>query len=155
MSPHEHDACPPPRPPIGPSRAVVLVTMCVGYFLVLLDVTVVNVALPSIRTGLHPSVAGLQWVVDGYALALASLMLAGGTIGDLRGHRRVVLAGLAVFGLGSLGCGLAPAGRESAASRWPPVRCWEARWSRPSAGARCSWSTCRSSSAHCSWQRGS
>lgn len=109
MSPHEHDACPPPRPPIGPSRAVVLVTMCVGYFLVLLDVTVVNVALPSIRTGLHPSVAGLQWVVDGYALALASLMLAGGTIGDLRGHRRVVLAGLAVFGLGSLGCGLAPA----------------------------------------------
>jgi DHA2 family methylenomycin A resistance protein-like MFS transporter len=53
-------------------------------------------------------VSGLQWVVDGYALALAALMLAGGTVGDLRGHKRVVLAGLAVFGIASLGCGLAP-----------------------------------------------
>jgi MFS transporter, DHA2 family, methylenomycin A resistance protein len=87
---------------------VVLVVMCVGYFLVLLDVTIVNVALPKIGSGLHASVSGLQWVVDGYALALASLMLAGGTAGDLRGHRRIVLAGLAVFGIGSLVCGLAP-----------------------------------------------
>jgi DHA2 family methylenomycin A resistance protein-like MFS transporter len=86
----------------------VLVVMCVGYFLVLLDVTVVNVALPSIGSGIGASVSALQWVVDGYALALASLMLAGGTVGDLRGHKRVVLTGLAVFGAGSLGCGLAP-----------------------------------------------
>lgn len=81
--------------------------MCVGYFLVLLDVTIVNVALPQIGAGLHAGVSALQWVVDAYALALASLMLAGGTIGDLRGHKRVVLLGLAVFGLGSLGCALA------------------------------------------------
>lgn len=82
--------------------------MCVGYFLVLLDVTIVNVALPQIGSGLHTQVSGLQWVVDGYALALASLMLAGGTLGDLRGHKRIVLAGLVVFGFGSLGCALAP-----------------------------------------------
>src|SRR5438270_14074718 len=85
----------------------VLVVMCVGYFLVLLDVTIVNVALPRIGSGLHAGVSGLQWVVDGYALALASLMLPGGAVGDLRGHRRIVLAGLIVFGAGSLACGLA------------------------------------------------
>jgi MFS family permease len=82
--------------------------MCVGYFLVLLDVTIVNVALPSIGTGLGSSVVGLQWVVDGYALALASLLLASGTIGDRRGYKQIVLVGLAVFGIASLGCALAP-----------------------------------------------
>jgi DHA2 family methylenomycin A resistance protein-like MFS transporter len=87
---------------------MVLVVMCVGYFLVLLDVTIVNVALPRIGSRLHASVSGLQWVVDGYALALASLMLPGGTVGDLRGHKRVVTCGLIVFGAGSLGCGVAP-----------------------------------------------
>src|SRR5437588_3382291 len=85
----------------------VLVVMCAGYFLVLLDVTIVNVALPRIGSGLHAGVSGLQWVLDGYALALASLMLPGGTVGDLRGHKRVVMCGLIVFGAGSLGCGLA------------------------------------------------
>jgi len=90
------------------SPHAVLVVMCVGYFLVLLDVTIVNVALPSIASGLGASVSGLQWVVDGYALALASLMLAGGTVGDLHGHKRVVLCGLVVFGVASLGCALAP-----------------------------------------------
>lgn len=89
------------------SPYAVLVVMCVGYFLVLLDVTIVNVALPSIGAGLNARVSTLQWVVDAYALALASLMLPSGTIGDRFGHRRVVLAGLAVFGLGSLACGLA------------------------------------------------
>jgi DHA2 family methylenomycin A resistance protein-like MFS transporter len=90
------------------SRSVVLIVMCVGYFLVLLDVTIVNVALPSIGSDLGAGVSGLQWVVDGYAIALASLMLAGGTIGDLHGHKRVVLTGLATFGIASVGCGLAP-----------------------------------------------
>ena len=89
-------------------RTIVLVVMCVGYFLVLLDVTVVNVALPDIASSLGASVSDLQWVVDGYAIALASIMLAGGTAGDLYGHKRVVMTGLAVFGVGSLGCGLAP-----------------------------------------------
>ena len=95
----------------GPREAsprAVLVVMCAGYFLVLLDVTIVNVALPQIGSGIGARVSGLQWVVDGYALALASLMLAGGTIGDLHGHKRVVLSGLVVFGAGSLGCGAAP-----------------------------------------------
>jgi DHA2 family methylenomycin A resistance protein-like MFS transporter len=90
------------------SRRLVLVVMCVGYFLVLLDVTVVNVALPQIGEGLAAGVSSLQWVVDGYALALAALLLTGGTLGDLRGHRPVVLAGLGVFGAASLGCALAP-----------------------------------------------
>jgi MFS transporter, DHA2 family, methylenomycin A resistance protein len=82
--------------------------MCIGYFLVLLDVTIVNVALPRIGSDLGADVAALQWVVDGYALALASLMLTAGTVGDLHGHKRVVLGGLALFGIASLGCGLAP-----------------------------------------------
>jgi DHA2 family methylenomycin A resistance protein-like MFS transporter len=88
-------------------RIVVLLVMCVGYFLVLLDVTIVNVALPTIGHRLNAGVSELQWVVDGYALALAGLMLTGGTIGDLRGHKRVVLSGLTLFGVASLGCGLA------------------------------------------------
>ena len=74
------------RPPNAASRRTVLVTMCAGYFLVLLDLTIVNVALPQIGAGLHAGVDELQWVVDGYALALAALLLAGGSIGDLRGH---------------------------------------------------------------------
>ena len=90
------------------SRWRVLTVMCVGYFLVLLDVTVINVALPQIGSGLGSNMSGLQWVVDGYALALATLLLAGGTLGDLYGHKRVVLTGVVVFGLASLACGLAP-----------------------------------------------
>ena len=90
-----------------PSAGVVLLVMCVGYFLVLLDATIVNVALPTIGRRLHAGISGLQWVVDGYALALAGVMLTGGTVGDVRGHKRVVLAGLVLFGVASLGCGLA------------------------------------------------
>ncbi len=96
------------RRPTNLSPWAVLVVMCVGYFLVLLDVTIVNVALPKIASGLRASVSGLQWVVDGYALALAALMLPGGTLGDLSGHKRIVLSGLVVFGAASLACGLAP-----------------------------------------------
>jgi MFS transporter len=80
-------------------------------------VSIVNVALPSTRAELQPSAAGLQWVVDGYAIALASLMLAGGTIGDLHGHRRVVLAGLALFGLASAAAGAAPTNGVLVAAR--------------------------------------
>jgi DHA2 family methylenomycin A resistance protein-like MFS transporter len=91
--------------------------MCVGYFLVLLDVTIVNVALPTIASGLGAGVASLQWVVDGYAIALASLMLAGGSIGDLHGHKRLVLAGLSAFGVASLACGAAPSAGVLIAAR--------------------------------------
>jgi len=98
----------PSRTAAPASRWLVLTVMCVGYFLVLLDVTIVNVALPQIGAGLGASVSGLQWVVEGYALALAALLLAGGTIGDLRGHKPIVLTGLIVFGVASAACGLAP-----------------------------------------------
>jgi MFS transporter, DHA2 family, methylenomycin A resistance protein len=88
--------------------------MCAGYFQVLLDVTIVHVAVPGIGTGLGTDVGGLLGIpplgraFDGYALALAALMPTSGTAGDLYGHRRVVLAGLVVFGMGSLTRGLAP-----------------------------------------------
>ncbi|HEY1714338.1 MAG TPA: MFS transporter [Solirubrobacteraceae bacterium] len=91
----------------APARELVLLVMCAGYFLVLLDVTIVNVALPTIGNRLHADVSELQWVLDGYALALGGLMLAGGSVGDLYGHKRIVLCGLALFGLASLGCGVA------------------------------------------------
>jgi DHA2 family methylenomycin A resistance protein-like MFS transporter len=89
-------------------RTLTLVVMCVGMFLVLLDVTVVNVALPRLRADLGAGVGSLQWIVDGYAVALAALMLPCGDLGDRHGHKRVVLAGLAAFGTGSLAAGLAP-----------------------------------------------
>ena len=89
-------------------RTFVLLVMCAGMFLVLLDVTIVNVVLPSVRADLGADVAGLQWVVVDYAVPLAALMLACGDLGDRAGHRRVVLAGLAVFAAGSLAAGLAP-----------------------------------------------
>ena len=104
---------------VGGARSprLVLLVMCVGYFLVLLDVTVVSVALPSIGADLGADVRGLQWVVDGYAIALASLLLAGGTLGDLGGHKRVVITGLIVFGVASVGCALAPGVSLLVASR--------------------------------------
>jgi len=92
------------------TRWVVLVVMCAGYFLVLLDVTIVNVALPAIASDLQVDVTDVQWVVDGYAIALACLLLAGGTVGDRHGRKRVVLCGLVIFGMASLACGLAPGG---------------------------------------------
>ena len=87
---------------------MLLALLCVGIFLVQLDVTVVNVALPSIRTGLDTTLTGQQWVVAGYMITLAGLLLICGALGDRIGHRRVVLTGLTVFGLASLACGVAP-----------------------------------------------
>jgi MFS transporter, DHA2 family, methylenomycin A resistance protein len=89
-------------------ETMLLALLCVGIFLVQLDVTVVNVALPAIRTGLQTSAAGQQWVVSGYMIVLAGLLLVCGALGDRIGHRRIVLAGLAVFGGASLVCGVAP-----------------------------------------------
>ena len=86
---------------------LLLVTMCVGYFLVLLDVSVINVALPQLGSQLHVQGAPLAWAVTAYSVPFASLLLVGGATGDHIGHRPVILAGLAVFGLASLGCALA------------------------------------------------
>ena len=77
-----------------------------GFALIQLDVTIVNVALPSIGSDLHSAVSGLQWVVDAYVLVFAALLLSSGFIGDRFGARRVYLAGLGLFGLASLACGL-------------------------------------------------
>src|SRR3954470_9420109 len=85
-----------------------LAPACLGYFFVLLDVTVVNVALADMGSDLGTSRDGLQWVVDGYALVLASLMLSAGDVGDLVGRRRVFIAGLLAFGVSSVICALAP-----------------------------------------------
>jgi len=82
--------------------------LCVGIFLIQLDVTVVNVALPAVRVDLGTSLSGQQWVVAAYMVALAGLLLVFGMLGDRIGHRRVVLAGLGVFGCASLACGAAP-----------------------------------------------
>lgn len=94
-----------------------LAVMCAGMFLVLLDVTVVNVAVPSIVTGLRTTTAGVQWVVDGYTVALASLLLASGALSDRLGHRQVVAVGLMIFGAASAGCALAPSASVLVATR--------------------------------------
>lgn len=90
------------------SRWPLALALCGGYFLVLLDVTVVNVALPQIGAQLHAGSAGLAWTVDAYSVPLAALLLASGAIGDLIGHRRIVLLGMVIFGVASALCALAP-----------------------------------------------
>ncbi|HEY2834142.1 MAG TPA: MFS transporter [Sporichthyaceae bacterium] len=85
-----------------------LLAVCMGTFMLLIDVTVVNVALPQMASSLHTSFSSLQWVVDAYALALAALVLGTGSLGDLTGHRQTYVGGLAVFAVSSLVCGLAP-----------------------------------------------
>jgi MFS transporter, DHA2 family, methylenomycin A resistance protein len=86
-----------------------LLALCLGYFMTILDVTIVNVALVDIKEHLSANVTGLQWIVDGYALVFASFLLTGGVLGDRRGSRTVYLAGLALFTLASTLCSLAPA----------------------------------------------
>ncbi|WP_017981854.1 MFS transporter [Amycolatopsis methanolica] len=98
-------------------RSTVLFTQCAGMFLVQLDVTVVDVELPSIGAGFHADVPALQWIVDGYTVVLAALLLTGGALGDVIGHRRVVLAGLGIFGLASAGCALASGATALVAAR--------------------------------------
>jgi EmrB/QacA subfamily drug resistance transporter len=91
-----------------PRRWKALAICLVGGFMVLLDVSIVNVALPSIRTGLHASQSELQWVVSGYALTFGLLLVPAGRIGDVRGRRTVFVVALGLFTLASLACGLAP-----------------------------------------------
>ncbi len=92
----------------GPAAVAALITVCLGFFVIQLDVTIVNVALPAIQREIGGSVAGLQWVVDAYTLALASVMLTAGSEADRAGARRVFTGGLAVFGAGSAACAAAP-----------------------------------------------
>lgn len=85
-----------------------LTAVCLGAFILLVDVTIVNVALPEMAADLHASMSDLVWVIDAYALGLAALLLAAGSAADLFGRRKVYLIGLTVFALASVMCGLAP-----------------------------------------------
>jgi EmrB/QacA subfamily drug resistance transporter len=87
-----------------------LAAVSVGLFMIMLDNTVVNVALPSMQRSLHLSLADLEWVVAGYALTFAAFMLTGGKLADLLGRRLIFMVGLVVFTGASLACGLAPNG---------------------------------------------
>src|SRR6476469_1901850 len=90
-----------------PNRWWTLAVVCVAIFMLLLDVTIVNVALPAIQQSLHSSFSDLQWVVDAYALTLAAFLLTAGSVSDLMGRRLVFLVGLGVFSVASLTSGLA------------------------------------------------
>ena len=90
------------------AREVALGAVCAILFLTFLDNTIVSVALADIQSSLSVSVTGLQWIVDGYMLAFAALMLTGGTLGDLLGRKKVMLAGVAVFCAGSIVAAVAP-----------------------------------------------
>ncbi len=83
-----------------------LIAVCTAVFMLLLDITVVNVALPDIQRSLHASFSDLQWVVDAYSLTLAAFLLTAGVLGDIYGRREVFAIGLVVFSLASLLCGL-------------------------------------------------
>src|ERR1700755_1608913 len=87
-------------------RWVALVVLCAGFLMIVLDVTVVNVALPDIQSDLHFSQSSLAWVVNAYLIAFGGLLLLAGRLGDLPGPRRGFLAGLVVFTTASLACGL-------------------------------------------------
>jgi EmrB/QacA subfamily drug resistance transporter len=89
-------------------RLLVLAVCCFSLFIVGLDATIVNIALPSIQRDLHAPVSGLQWTVDAYTLVVASFLMLAGSTGDRVGRRRTFQVGLAVFTVGSLLCSLAP-----------------------------------------------
>ncbi|MDI5963379.1 DHA2 family efflux MFS transporter permease subunit [Streptantibioticus silvisoli] len=102
--------------PRRPSAAV-LVVLCAAQLMTSLDSTVVNVALPAVRRSLALSPAGMQWVVDGYTLALAALLLLGGRLADVLGRKRTFLLGLGLFTLASLAGGFAPDAAALVAAR--------------------------------------
>jgi MFS family permease len=88
------------------SRWIALYVLCLGTLMIVLDVTIVNVALPSIKADLGFSQDSLAWVVNAYLLTYGGFLLLGGRLGDLFGQRRLFLAGIAFFTLASLACGL-------------------------------------------------
>ncbi|HEY0934033.1 MAG TPA: MFS transporter [Trebonia sp.] len=98
-------AGPAPADPTG--KWWTLIAVCTATFMLLLDITVVNVALPDIQRSLHSSFSDLQWVVDAYSLTLAAFLLTAGVFGDMFGRRRIFAAGLVIFSVSSLVCGLA------------------------------------------------
>ena len=105
--------------PSAPARATVALIACtLVFFVITLDAVIVNVALPSIRVTLGGGVADLQWIVDGYTLMFAALLLSFGSLSDRIGAKRLLLAGLALFVLASVACGVAPSMPVLIASRF-------------------------------------
>ncbi len=100
-----------------PRRWLAAIVMIVGALMDMIDVTIVNVALPTIRRDLHASATQLEWVVSGYMLAFAAALIIAGNLGDLLGRKRIFLFGAGLFGLASLGAGLAGSGAELIAAR--------------------------------------
>src|SRR3954452_15667624 len=98
---------PAPSPPIDRRRWAALIVVCLAQLMIVRDVTIVNVAMPAIQRDLHFSQSGLTWVVDAFLITFGSLLLLDGRLGDLAGRKRVFQAGLVVFTLASLLCGLA------------------------------------------------
>ena len=103
--------------PVARDRRWTLVAVCTTTFMLLLDITVVIVALPNIQHDLDASLTGLQWVVDAYALTLAALILTAGALADRYGRRLLFIVGVVVFTLSSLLCG---AGLEHRRARHRP-----------------------------------
>jgi EmrB/QacA subfamily drug resistance transporter len=97
----------PPLQTAERNRWIALVVLCAGFLMIILDQTIVNVALPTIQTDLHFSQSALAWVINAYLIAFGGLLLLVGRLGDLIGRRRIFLAGLTVFTSASLVCGLA------------------------------------------------
>jgi DHA2 family methylenomycin A resistance protein-like MFS transporter len=104
-------------PAFTPAVARLLATVSVAFVVTQLDVTIVNIGLPSIGAQLHASVSVLQWIVDAYTLAFAVLMLSAGVLGDRFGARRLFVVGLSLFAVASLACGLAPSAAALVAAR--------------------------------------
>jgi EmrB/QacA subfamily drug resistance transporter len=102
-----NDEAMPKSKPLSSEARALLALLLVGQFLVVLDVSVVNVALPAMQDGLHLSATGLQWVVNGYTIAYAGFLLLGGRLADVVGRRRAFLGGVGLFVFGSLVGGLA------------------------------------------------
>jgi EmrB/QacA subfamily drug resistance transporter len=87
---------------------VVLIVVSLGFFMTLLDLTIVNIAIPNMITKLHASLDGILWVINAYALILAVLLITAGRLGDLRGQRKLFIYGVALFTLASAACGFSP-----------------------------------------------
>lgn len=118
QAPTERQQTAPPTPtPRSTPTFLVLFAACAGQFLVVLDVSVVNVALPSMRADLGLSTTGLQWVLNAYAIAFAGFMLLGGRAADIFGRKRTFLFGLGLFTIASLAGGLAQEGWQLLAAR--------------------------------------
>ncbi|HEY6494870.1 MAG TPA: DHA2 family efflux MFS transporter permease subunit [Trebonia sp.] len=95
----------------------VLATLSLGFFMALLDLTIVSIAIPSMQRGLHASLSEIGWVLNAYVIMLAVLMITAGRLGDLRGKRTLFIAGIAVFTLASAACGLSQNAAEVIAAR--------------------------------------